>query len=263
MNNVYRDMFEREERVQQSNYYIYMKVLLRAIALGGILSMAFAPLVQAQVTVTGMISDSNKLVLPYATISNISSGKRSLSDQGGFYKISASRNDRLVFTFVGYKPDTLIVGQSSGTQTTNIIMEPAGKFLKGVEVTSQYTPYQRDSMERRQQYGYILDLPDQPLAGGSTPVGAGIVVSPITRFSKKEKQKRQFKKNYEEMEKQKFIDSRFTPLLVNKVTGLTGDSLHLFMRDNYPDYGTMRALANNDLLYWITDKYKAWVKQGH
>jgi len=238
-----------------------MKVFIRIIALGCILSMAFAPKVHAQVTVTGMISDSNKLVLPYATVSNLNSGKRSLSDQGGYYKISASRNDRLVVTFVGYKPDTVIVTQSSGTQTINVVMESAGKFLKGVEITSQYTPYQVDSMERRNQYGYILDNPNKPLAGGSTPEGAGIVFSPITRFSKKEKQKRQFKENYEKMEKEKYIDSRFTPVLVSRVTGLKGDSLQLFMRDNYPDYNTMRTINNNDLLYWITDKYKAWLKK--
>jgi hypothetical protein len=224
--------------------------------------MAFVQLAEAQVTVTGMISDSNRLVLPYATISNINTGKHSLSDQGGFYKIAASRHDRIVFTFVGYKPDTLIVGQTTGTQTFNVVLEAEGKFLKGVEVTSQYSPYQIDSIERRNQYGYILDNPNKPLAGGSTPEGAGIVFSPITRFSKKEKQKRQFKKNYEQMEKEKYIDSRFTPLLVSKVTGLTGDSLHLFMRDNYPDYGTMRSIGGaNDLIYWITDKYKGWINK--
>ncbi|MGO4288609.1 hypothetical protein [Chitinophaga sp. RAB17] len=240
-----------------------MKVLLRIIALGCIFSMAFASLVNAQVTVTGMISDSNKLVLPYATVSNLNSGKRSLSDQGGYYKITGNRNDRIVITFVGYVPDTVIVNQTMGTQTTNVILVSAGKFLKGVEVTSQYSPYQIDSIERRNQYGYILDKPNQQLAGGSTPQGAGIVISPITRFSKKEKQKRQFKTNYEKMEKEKYIDSRFTPILVNKVTGLTGDSLQLFMRDNYPDYNTMRTIGNNDLLYWITDKYKAWMAKQH
>jgi hypothetical protein len=225
--------------------------------------MAFGSLAQAQVIVTGMISDSNNLVLPYATINNTTNGKKSLSDQGGFYRISASRGDHIIFSFVGYKSDTITVNQTTGTQTTNIILEAAGKFLKGVEITSQYSPYQIDSIERRNQYGYLLDLPNKPLAGGNTPQGAGIVFSPITRFSKKERQKRQFKENYAKMEQEKFIDSRFTPLLVSKVTGLKGDALQLFMRDNYPDYNTMRSLANNDLIYWITDKYKAWKQNGH
>ncbi|CAL1519989.1 carboxypeptidase-like regulatory domain-containing protein [Chitinophaga sp. MM2321] len=235
-----------------------MKVFIRIFALGCIFALLSTQLASAQVTVTGQISDSNKLVLPFATVTNINTGKRSLSDQGGYYKISASRNDRIVFTFVGYLPDTLRVSQTTGTETVNVKMVVAGQFLKGVEISSQYTPYQIDSMERRQQYGYILDNPNKPLAGGNTPEGAGIVFSPITRFSKKEKQKRQFKKNYEVMEKEKYIDSRFTPLLVNQVTGLKGDSLQLFMRDNYPDYNVIRSLPNNDLLYWITDKYKSW-----
>jgi hypothetical protein len=238
-----------------------MKAFIRSVILVGIFSMALSQVASAQVTVTGVISDSNRLVLPYATIVNTISGKRTFSDQGGFYKITGNRNDRIIISFVGYLPDTIIITQSSGTQTTNVVMQPEGKFLKEVEITSQYTPYQQDSIARRQQYGYLLDLPNQQLAGGSTPEGAGIVFSPITRFSKKEKQKRQFKENYEKMEKEKYIDSRFTPLLVSRVTGLKGDSLQLFMRDNYPDYNTMRAIGNNDLLYWITDKYKAWIKK--
>lgn len=239
-----------------------MKFLARISALGFFLSLLAVSTLRAQVTVTGMISDSaNKLVLPSATVLNLSTGKRSFSDQGGFYKITASRNDRIVFTFIGYLPDTIIVAQSSGTETVNIKMSIAGKFLKGVEVSSKYSPYQLDSLERRERYKYILDLPNTHLAGDNTPEGAGIVFSPITRFSRKEKQKREFKKQFEQLEKTKFIDSRFTPLLVSQVTGLKGDSLQLFMRDNYPDYETMRALQQNDLLYWITDHYKAWLKK--
>lgn len=178
-----------------------MKAFIRSIFLVGVFCITLVNLVTAQVTLTGLISDSNKLVLPYASIINLNSGKRAFSDQGGFYKILGDRNDRVVITFVGYLPDTVIINQASGTQTTNVVMKPEGRFLKEVQITSQYTPYQQDSLARRQQYGYLLDLPNQPLAGGSTPQGAGIVFSPITRFSKKERQKRQFKENYEKMAK--------------------------------------------------------------
>lgn len=236
---------------------------LRILIVGCFLSIAIVPLAKAQVTVTGMITDKdNNLVLPYASIFNKNTNKRTTSDQGGFYKIAASRNDVLIFSFLGYKSDTLTVLESSGTETLNVKMEVAGKFLKGVEVTTKYTPYQLDSMARREQYGNILNNADSKLVGGrgNTPEGAGITISPITRFSKKEKQKREFKKLFDKMEKEKYIDSRFTPLLVSQVTGLKGDSLQLFMRDNYPDYDTMRVLNHQDLLYWITDKYKAWKK---
>lgn len=217
---------------------------------------------QAQVTVTGQLTDKdNNLVLPYASVINKTTGKRAYSDQGGFYKITANPQDLIIFTFIGYRPDSIVVQQATGTETRNMQLQVENRVLRSVEVTAQYTPYQLDSIARRQQYGFILDKENQQLAGGSTPQGFGLSFSPFTRFSRKEKQKREFKKNFEKVEQDKYIDSRFTPLLVSQVTGLKGDSLVQFMHDNYPDYGTMRMMRQEDLLYWITDKYKAWMKK--
>jgi len=217
---------------------------------------------QAQVTLTGKIVDKeNKLVLPYASITNKSTGRRTYSDKGGFYKITANPKDVIVFAFLGYRSDSLVVSQASGTETRDISLVVEARQLRGVEIGTQYTPYQVDSLNRRDKFGYILDKKDMPLAGGSTPVGAGIVFSPITRYSRKEKQKREFKKIFARAEQEHYIDSRFTPAFVSKVTSLKGDSLQIFMRENYPDYNTMRVMAQEDLIYWITDKYRAWKKK--
>lgn len=219
---------------------------------------------QAQVTVTGQIADKeNKLVLPYATIQNKTTGKRAFSDKGGFYKVTANPQDVIVFSFIGYNSDSIVVRQVNGTETRDVQLEVASKVLPSVEVTTKYTPYQLDSIARRQQYGYMLDKGNVALAGGNgnTPQGFGITFSPFTRYSRNEKQKREFKKIFEKAEQEKYIDSRFTPLLVSQVTGLKGDSLMQFMKNNYPDYNTIRVLKSEDLMYWITDKYKAWKKQ--
>jgi hypothetical protein len=224
--------------------------------------MMVAQQLQAQVTVTGQLTDKDNklLVLPYASIINKTTGKRAYSDQGGFYRISASPRDMIVFTFVGYKADSITVQQSSGTETRNVELQVEGKVLRSVEVTAHYTPYQLDSIARRDQYGFILDKENKPLAGGSTPQGFGLTFSPITRFSRREKQKREFKKNFEKAEHERYVDSRYTPVLVSQVTGLKGDSLLQFMQDVRPDYETMRMMRQEDLLYWITDKYRAWKK---
>jgi len=217
---------------------------------------------QAQVTLTGTIVDKeNGLVLPYASITNKTTGRRAYSDKGGFYKISAKKGDMVVFGFLGYNPDSLVVSAENGTETREIHLVVESRQLHGVEVSTKFTPYQLDSINRRDQFGYILDNPNKPLAGGSTPVGAGIVFSPFTRYSRKEKQKREFKKIYAKAEKDKYIDSRYTPLFVSRVTTLKGDSLRLFMSENYPDYDTLRMMPTEDLMYWITDKYKAWKKK--
>lgn len=217
---------------------------------------------QAQVTLTGTIVDKeNGLVLPYASITNKTTGRRAYSDKGGFYKISAKKGDMVVFGFLGYNPDSLVVSAENGTEMREIHLVVESRQLHGVEVSTKFTPYQLDSINRRDQFGYILDNPNKPLAGGSTPVGAGIVFSPFTRYSRKEKQKREFKKIYAKAEKDKYIDSRYTPLFVSRVTTLKGDSLRLFMSENYPDYDTLRMMPTEDLMYWITDKYKAWKKK--
>lgn len=217
---------------------------------------------QAQVTLTGTIVDKeNKLVLPYASITNKSTGRRTYSDKGGFYKITASPKDVVVFSFLGYKSDSVVVTQSSGTETRDISLTVEAKQLRSVEIGTQYTPYQLDSLSRRQQFGYILDKKDMPLAGGSTPEGAGIVFSPITRFSRAEKRKREFKKIFAKAEEERYIDSRYTPQFVSKVTSLKGDSLMIFMKENYPDYNSIRVMQQEDLIYWITDRYRAWKKQ--
>ncbi|MVT10165.1 carboxypeptidase-like regulatory domain-containing protein [Chitinophaga tropicalis] len=214
-----------------------------------------------QVTLTGSVVDKeNGLVLPYASVTNKSTGRRTYSDKGGFYKITGSKGDIIVFSFLGYRPDSIPITQSSGTETREISLKVETRQLHSVEVSSQYTPYQVDSINRREQFSYILENPNKPLAGGSTPVGAGIVFSPFTRYSRKEKQKREFKKIFAEAEEERYIDSRFTPGFVSQVTRLKGDSLRLFMRENYPDYNTMRSLRQEDLIYWITDKYRAWKK---
>jgi hypothetical protein len=217
---------------------------------------------QAQVTMTGAIMDKeNKLVLPYASITNKNTGRRTYSDKGGFYKISASPKDVIVFSFLGYKSDSIVVAQSSGTETRDISLVVEAQQLRGVEIGTQYSPYQADSISRREQFGYILDKRNMPLTGSNTPVGAGIVFSPFTRYSHKEKQKREFKKIFARAEEERYIDSRYTPQFVSKVTSLTGDSLQLFMRENHPDHNTLRTMPQEDLIYWITDRYKAWKKK--
>jgi hypothetical protein len=217
---------------------------------------------QAQVTVTGSVQDkTNGLVLPYASVTNKTTGRRTYTDKGGFYKISASSRDVIVFSFVGYKPDSITVVMSSGTETRDISMTVEATNLPSIKVSSQYTPYQADSLQRRQQFGYILDLPNHQLAGENTPQGAGIVFSPFTRYSRKEKQKREFKKIFYKAEQDRYVDSRYTPAFVTQVTRLTGDSLHLFMQSNYPDYDLLRSMPTADLIYWTTDHYKAWIKK--
>lgn len=238
-----------------------MSVRLKLLLLICIGTIVMSRAQAQQVIVTGTVLDENKLVMPGASILNKSTGKRNYADAGGFYKIEAHLKDSIVFSYVGYITQTIAVPQSSGTYTLAITLQKQERFLSGVEVKSQYTPYQLDSMDRRAQFQPWLDKKDIPLAGNATPVGFGISVSPITRFSHKEKDKRKFKKIYADNEMDKYVDSRYTPLLVSHVTGLKGDSLLLYMQKFRPQYGILRQQPSEELIYWIADNYHAWIKK--
>ncbi|HEU4553840.1 MAG TPA: carboxypeptidase-like regulatory domain-containing protein [Chitinophaga sp.] len=243
---------------------MHISKYLSALILCSIMLLAVQQLrAQAQLTLTGQLTDKdNNLVLPYATIINKTTGKRATTDQGGFYRITAKPHDLIVFTFIGYRSDSLVVSAApAATVTHNVQLEVENKMLRSVEVTAQYTPYQLDSIERRNQYRFILDKENTHLAGDNTPQGFGITFSPFTRFSRREKQKRKFKEIYEKAEEQRYIDSRYTPLLVSQVTGLKGDSLQLFMHDNIPEYNDVRMMRREDLIYWISGKYREWKKK--
>ncbi len=238
-----------------------MSVRLKLAVWTGVACLAMAQAKAQQVTVTGTVLDENKLVMPGASVFNKNTGKRNYADAGGFYKIDAHQGDSIIFTYVGYITQGIAVPQSSGTYTKDIILEKQQRFLPSLEVKSQYTPYQLDSMDRRAQFQPWLDARDIPLAGNAPPEGFGISVSPITRFSRKERDKRKFQKIYVQNEMEKYVDSRYTPLLVSHVTGLKGDSLLLFMQKFRPQYATLRQQPSEELIYWIADHYHAWIKK--
>jgi hypothetical protein len=55
---------------------------------------------------------------------------------------------------------------------------------------------------------------------------------------------------------QKFIDTRYTPELVTKLTGYTGDTMILFMNTYPMDYSFARAASDLELKMWIRNNYK-------
>ena len=65
---------------------------------------------------------------------------------------------------------------------------------------------------------------------------------------------------YRQFEKDAFVDSRYTPKLVEQLTGMSGDSLRFFLFEVRPDYTFTRQAP--DLLFWswIVRKCRTWRK---
>src|SRR5688572_16511236 len=85
---------------------------------------------QDPVTLRGQITSTDgQLVLYPATIRNKNTGARVFSDQGGYYRIGASKGDEILISFIGYISDSVTVTNVMGTQIYNVRLKMKERFL--------------------------------------------------------------------------------------------------------------------------------------
>ncbi len=135
------------------------------------------------------------------------------------------------------------------------VLNPIYKSLDDVSVTAYTNRYSADSLERRNQF--LAKVGKNKIAVfSSANSGAGIGFN-IDHFSKYEKNKRKAYKLFEMMEKEQYINYRFSLLLIKKYTQLQNDSLFNFMQSYRPSYKWLRKNSTEeDLKYYINEKLK-------
>jgi len=194
-----------------------------------------------------------------AVVTNNNSGAVSISDAKGMYRLSFRPGDSVSVRMLGYQDVVLkIPATQKGDFFRNISLEPFTNMLSEV-VVSGLTPYQKDSIARRNLYGQALSR--EWVSGGAA------VFHPMSflaqKVSRKAKQRRNFQLNYTGWENQKFIDTRYSKEFVATVVPLSGDTLAYFM-NAYPipaDFA--RAATELELKMWIKYNYLEWKKGPH
>lgn len=198
------------------------------------------------------------LGLEGAAVTNLNSGAVSISDAKGIYRIAFRAGDSIAVRMMGYTDQVLHTpATQKGDYFRNISLEPFSYMLADVEV-SGLTPYQKDSIARRNVYGQALSR--EWVSGGAA------VFHPMTfmaqKVSRKARQRRDFQLNYVHWENEKFIETRYTKELVASVVPLKGDTLAYFMNAYpiAPDFA--RAATDMELRMWIKYNYLEWQKQA-
>jgi hypothetical protein len=214
-----------------------------------------------QVLLKGKIMDSKTDVpLDGATIFNTTQGIFRKAGQNGMFSIRAGNNDVLIFSSTGYRSDTIRISEDILTTGLYIGLQLSPVSLDTVTVTQR--TYSEDSLMRRREYAHLLDRPVKTLRGGNNAQhGFGVSISPITYLSRSERQKRQFRKQFAKYEEDAYIDYRFSPGYVHRVTGLQGEELQKFMRKYRPSYAALRGMLQEDLLLYINDSLKKFKKR--
>lgn len=191
---------------------------------------------------------------------NIETNQGAVTGVDGKFKIRASQNDEIEFSYLGYYSFRMRMPEASDV-FRRLSLKKKLFELDEIEIRPDYTPYQLDSMERRKTYNLALNR------GFASSTVLGSIFSPASalaeQFDKKTKQLKRFQQNYFKWEDQKFIDTRYSFEEVAKLTNLSGDTLAAFI-SAYPmpvDYA--RTASDLEIKMWVKYNYREWIKKPH
>jgi hypothetical protein len=217
---------------------------------------------RGQQFLTGKIYKKNSTEsLVSVSIHNITEQRYDLSEEDGSYRMQAAPGDHIAFSSVGYKTDTLTVTASLLTAACPIYLDIRPQTLQAVRV-GEFSNYQLDSMDRRKEYAWVYDHGNTPKVAkdrqGSD--GVGVQLNIFRNSSTAAKQRIHLENRLEKEEEDFYVDSRYNKDYVTKITHLKGDSLKEFMKRYRPSYDYCRRAANVDILIYINDSYKLYMK---
>jgi hypothetical protein len=205
----------------------------------------------------------NQEILSSVSIYNRNLQKRRLSDEAGNYRIEAHPGDTVIFSYVGYRTDTIAVTADILKAEFPVLLDLRAVALEAVTVGS-LSNYQLDSLERRQVYGWIYQQEPQPVVERQRQGdGVGVELNVIPHGSSEVRQRLQLKKRILREEEQHYVNFRFSADYVSRLTHLQSDSLKQFMEHYRPSYDFCRKAANVDILVYISDNFKKFKSGDH
>ncbi|HXB05991.1 MAG TPA: carboxypeptidase-like regulatory domain-containing protein [Puia sp.] len=211
---------------------------------------------------TGKVYKANSTEhLISVSVHNITQQRYDLSEEDGSYRIQAAPGDHISFSSVGYKADTVTVTASLLTAAYTVYLDVRAQTLQTVRV-GQFSNYQLDSLDRRKEYAWVYDHGNTPRMARDRQGadGVGVTLNVFRNTSSAAKQRVKLEKRLEKEEEEFYVDSRYNKDYVTKITKLKGDSLSEFMRKYRPSYDYCRKAANVDILVYINDSYKQYMK---
>jgi hypothetical protein len=202
-------------------------------------------------------------VLGAVTVHDISGNHFDQSDMGGNYRVSVRPGDTVIFSYTGYRPDTVRVDAMILADRYEVYLTPDVRQLTTIRL-GDLNAYQVDSMQRREDYSMFYESKPTPVIENHNVYdgGFGLRFHPFSYFDKKAVQRRKLKKRLDQEEKDDYINYKFSRTFVTRLTGLDGDSLELFMDRYRPSYDFCRKASQQDMLLYVNDRFKDFEHGG-
>jgi hypothetical protein len=201
----------------------------------------FSTNILGQINISGTVYDSSKLyVVPYVYVYS-TSGSRAITDSIGEYQINVSEKDSISFFYNGKStikfPVASMVNYTAFDISLLVKVKQKYKLLNPVTVFTN--SYQRDSLENREEYASVLGKSKSGFRSTYEPGGAaGVDVDALVGMFqfRKNKQRLAFQNRLIEQEEDNYIDYRFSPRTITRVTGLKGEELKKYRNLYRPTY---------------------------
>ncbi|ATL46945.1 hypothetical protein COR50_06975 [Chitinophaga caeni] len=211
------------------------------------------------VRINGMISDADTHVgLPGVSIWNKTSGAGTVSNETGRYFVEARPGDTIEFSMISYVRTQIVIPSVSSIMNIDLQKQIIG--LQGVNIRGRI--YSLDSARTRAEYDRYFNY-KRP---GALDVLKTLPSNPITALtylvpSKARKRKEMFRGQLEYWEKEKYIDYRYNPEVVQKMTKLEGAELDTFMMKYRPSYQFLQTASEYDFLLFIKQSYAKYLSE--
>jgi hypothetical protein len=229
-----------------------------------LLTLWLAPL-KAQVTIRGTVYDWTMINgLAEVTISN-THGAIAISDTSGHYRIKVAQNDTIFFSYLQKQTVAFPVIDIRDTTSFNVSIDVVGPALMPVYVS--HNNYYMDSIlnrrENRENFDFQkgIGLRNLRTMPGGKGVMAGVSLDFDLFFNGDTRKSKELMQRWLlEQEQDKYIDHRFSRIVVRKITGLDSANLAIFMKTYRPTYEFLQSFTTDWEYYqFIKDCSKSFL----
>jgi hypothetical protein len=191
-------------------------------------------------------------------------GRGTTTDSNGNYTVVVQLTDSIYFSYLGRSTAKFPVSTMNYSAAFDIALHVDATELKEVKVMPRN--YHMDSLQNRKDYEKIFDFkkPGFKISDGTTGLGlgAGVDLDELINVFRFQRTHRllAFQHRLVDEEQDKFVDHRFSPSLVMKVTHLKDAELDTFMTRYRPSYEFTKRATDYDFYDYIKLAYREYQK---
>lgn len=244
----------------KKTYRIYCCFILFALLFSGLHAQ--------NITISGTVYDlSARNPIEAVTVMS-TSGKGTITDSLGRYRITVKKTDSIYFSLLNKATMKYVVDTISNPLAFDVSIHIRVQELPEVKVRN--SNYRLDSLQNRREYAKYFDFKKPGIKLNSNQAynpSGGVTVGLdleefINMFRFKRNRNLQFLQDrLIQQEQDRYINYRFNKLLVKKLTKLTSPDLDTFMVRYRPTYDLLVPLNDIELGHYIQQLYKIYKSQ--